>query len=262
MNASPSQYEASKRVGNRYKRILRALDSVIWPPRSLVTGEQVAGPGLIEPEYWGHLLFLYGAKCEQCGEPFEMDFGEGVICAGCLADPPEFARARAALAYNDVSRRIVLRLKHAGDRSGLKTLGRWMAKTMPELLGTADFIAPVPLHHTRLIRRGFNQSLLLAERLAKESRTPLARHWLKRKRATPSQAGKSATGRKRNVQGAFVVPDRFVGRLTGKRVLLVDDVFTTGATANACARALKKTGVEHVDVATLVRVVNSIDPTI
>lgn len=262
MRRSSSEYGVCRTMRKQTKRMLGAIDRLLWPPRSLITGEHLPGPGLIEPENWRALEFLSAPLCVRCGAPFEIDLGPDQSCAACIARPPVFDRARAALAYNDMSRNIVLRFKHGSDRSGLALMARWMVQAMPELVDSADLIIPTPLHYRRLLSRGFNQSLVLAAALSRNSGTPLAHHALKRVRATPSQAGLSAGGRKRNVRGAFVVSARGVKRVRGKRILLVDDVFTTGATAEACTRALRKAGAAHVDVATLARVVSPTDPTI
>lgn len=185
---------------------------------------------------------------------FEIAVEPGQVCGACIADPPAYDRARAALVYGDVSRELVLGLKYQGRRDGLVLLAGWMAAAGKPLLEEADLIVPVPLHYLRLVRRGFNQSGWLAAAVARSSGVKLSVDALKRVRATPIQGGLSATGRRRNVQGAFRVRGTAKGRLRGARVLLVDDVLTTGATAEACAMALKRAGARCVDVLTLARV--------
>lgn len=234
--------------------ILRGLGRLIWPQRSLVTGREIAGPGALEPEHWSKLQFLTAPLCACCGAPFEIAVDDAQRCGACLARSPAFDRARAALIYGDVSRDLVLALKHQGRRDGLALLAGWMASAGAELLSEADLIVPVPLHYLRLVRRGFNQSVWLAAALGRSSGVHLSVDALKRTRATPIQGGLSADGRRRNVQGAFKVRSGRQRLITGKRILLVDDVFTTGATTEACARALKKAGAACVDVLTLTRV--------
>jgi ComF family protein len=232
----------------------RALASVFWPQRSLITHRELAGPGALEPDLWARLQFLSEPVCARCGMPFEIAVDPDQVCGACIARPPAYNRARAALVYGDVSRELVLGLKYQGRRDGLVTLSNWMASAGAPLLAEADLIVPVPLHYFRLVRRGFNQSGWLAAALARRHGVRLSVDALKRTRATPIQGGLSADGRRRNVQGAFRVRGSRMGLVKGKRVLLVDDVMTTGATAEACALALKRAGAACVDVVTLARV--------
>lgn len=197
---------------------------------------------------------MTGSLCARCGAPFEIDVDAGQVCGACLADPPAYDRARAAIEYGDATRDFVLALKHQGRRDGLATFGGWMASAGAQLLSEADLLVPVPLHYRRLVVRGFNQSVWLAAAVSRQSGVPLGRDVLVRTRPTPSQAGLSADGRRRNVQGAFRVRPSRERRLKGRRVILLDDVLTTGATVEACARALKRSGAAEVDVLTLARV--------
>ena len=235
-------------------RMARGLSSIIWPQRSLITHRELAGPGSLEADLWAKLQFLSEPLCARCGVPFEIAVEPGQVCGACIADPPAYDRARAALIYGDVSRELVLGLKYQGRRDGLVLLAGWMAAAGRPLLDEAELIVPVPLHYFRLVRRGFNQSGWLAASLARASGVRLSVDALKRVRATPIQGGLSATGRRRNVQGAFRVRGMAKSLVKGKRVLLVDDVLTTGATAEACTLALKRAGARCVDVLTLARV--------
>jgi ComF family protein len=212
----------------------------------------VAGPGALEPHLWAKLSFVSPPVCERCGTPFEIAVDPGQLCATCIAHPPAYDRARAALIYGDVSRDLVLSLKYQGRRDGLGLLAGWMANAGADLLASADLIVPVPLHYFRLIRRGFNQSFWLAAALSRASGVPMSVDALKRVRATPIQGGLSAEGRRRNVRGAFRI--RRSRLVAGKKILLVDDVLTTGATAEACTRVLRRAGASCVDVITLARV--------
>jgi ComF family protein len=244
------------RRGRSSKRVRagRSLAGLIWPQRSLITHRELPGPGALEPELWSKLVFISGHQCLRCGLPFEIEVEPDQVCGACIARPPAYDRARAALIYGDVSRELVLGLKYQGRRDGLLTLSGWMAGAGADLLAEADLITPVPLHYFRLIRRGFNQSGWLAAALSRSSGVRLSVDALKRIRATPMQGNLSADARRRNVQGAFRVRRGRVNLVKGKRVLLVDDVLTTGATAEACARALKRAGAACVDVITLARV--------
>lgn len=243
-----------RRPSSRSDSAVARLSRLIWPPRSLVTNREVAGPGPLEPDAWSRLQFVTGPVCARCGMLFEIAVDDDQVCAACIADPPAYDRARSALIYGDVSREIILALKHQGRRDGLALMAGWMAQAAPDLLAEADLIVPVPLHYTRLIRRGFNQSVWLGSALRRLGAAPVAVDALVRIRATPIQGGLTAVGRQRNVAGAFRVRKGNAARLKGRRILLVDDVLTTGATAEACARALKKGGAACVDVLTLARV--------
>ena len=234
------------------------LDSVL-PPLCLGCGEIVETAGALCAGCWQGFSFIAAPQCARCGDPFAEDLGEGALCATCLARPPKFRRARAALAYDAHSRRLVLPFKH-GDRTDVaRACGGWMARAGTNLLAEADLIAPVPLHWRRLLARRYNQAQLLAcaavraASLAPEGR--LAPDLLRRRRWTGSQAGLRARERRRTVREAFDIHPRWAGEVAGKTVLLVDDVLTTGATAEACARVLQRGGVRHVDVLTLARVV-------
>ena len=250
------------------RRFLRRARDTLWPPRSIATGEVLVGPGQLEPEIWSRLTFILGPICNLCGQPLDpvleqhVDDMGAVQCGGCHASRPVFAKARSALIYDDVSRDLVLRLKHGGDQTGIHLMAGWMAQAAPDIVSAADLIVPVPLHYTRLQKRGFNQSLRLAAVLSRLTSTRLSAHGLKRIKATPSQAGRSADGRKRNVSGAFEVSHRDAGRIAESHILLIDDVFTTGATVEACARVLKRAGARETSVLTLARVAGLLDGTI
>ncbi|MEZ5946470.1 MAG: ComF family protein [Hyphomonas sp.] len=244
------------------KAFLRQAADFIWPPRSLVSRDRGAGKGPLSPAEFSRIRFLDGAVCDRCGMPLGVDTGAGGVCAACIARPPRWNRARAAFVYDPQSRRLVLDLKRSGRRDGLATFGSWMMRAGGALIVEADLIVPVPLHYVRLAGRGFNQSAWLARTVARLSGTPMRVDALKRTRRTPTQGGLSARARKRNVAGAFEVRKRSVPFVAGKRVLLVDDVLTTGATLSACVRALKQAGAHEVDVLVLARVVRETDVTI
>lgn len=187
--------------------------------------------------------------------PFEVDQGEAALCGACLRRRPRFDRARAVFRYDERSRRLILGFKHGDRLHGAPAFGQWMARAGAALLADASLIAPVPLHWTRLFRRRYNQAALLAQAIARECDVPVVLDLLVRQRRTPSQGLLSAAERHRNVQGAFALRASHAARLEGKRVLLVDDVLTTGATVGACARVLLQAGASAVDVLTLARVV-------
>lgn len=244
------------------KAFFRGVSDFIWPPRSLVSGARGTGRGPLSPAEFAQLRFISDPLCDRCGIPLDYRTGDETWCVACLARPPRWDRARAALVYDDISRRPVLDLKRSGRRDGLATFAGWMGQVGGPLLDTAEVIVPVPLHYTRLVMRGFNQSGWLAQAVAKASGTPVLVDALVRTRPTPSQAGLARRARRRNVTGAFRVRKGREGRIAGAHVLLVDDVLTTGATLSACTRALKRAGARQVDVLVLARVVRETDITI
>ena len=203
------------------------------------------------------MRFIERPFCERLGTPFEVDLGVALLSPAAIADPPVFRRARAVARYDETARRLVHRLKY-GDRVELaRALGAMMARAGAELLLDADVIVPVPLHRSRLWWRRFNQAMALAGALSRTSGVRCDPFLLARVKRTRSQVGLTRTQRGDNLQGAFRVPADAKPHLAGKRVLLVDDVVTTGATANACSRALLRAGAESVDVLSFARVVTA-----
>jgi len=237
-------------------RVWRALLDFVYPPLCIACRAPVAEPHNLCAACWNSVSFLDGPGCAHCGLPFEIDPGPGTLCAGCHAHPPAFDRARAVMRYDEASKGPILALKRADRLDIAPAFARWLARSGTELIAETGLIVPVPLHRTRLWQRRFNQSALLAaglSRITGIAADPLA---LTRVRATKSQgAMPSAKARRRNVRGAFRVADGRMAAVKGRTVLVVDDVYTTGATLNACARALKKAGAERVLALTLARVV-------
>lgn len=199
--------------------------------------------------------FIERPYCERLGTPFTSDIGGAVLSPAAIADPPAYDRARAAARYGDVARDLVHLLKY-GDRLDLaRPLGRWMARAGAELLADADALVPVPLHWSRLWQRRFNQSAALAQAISSISGVPVADHILARDQATPPQVGLTKSERASNVQGAFSVPKSARIDVKGRKLVVIDDVLTSGATANACARVLRRAGASRIDVLVLARVV-------
>jgi ComF family protein len=216
--------------------------------------EPVDGAGLC-PACWSKLSFIAPPYCERLGIPFPFDSGAGLLSMEAIADPPAYNRARAAVRYDDVARKLVHALKY-GDRLDLApTMGRWMARAGCELLADADALVPVPLHWRRQWARRFNQSALLAHIIARTSGRVVAHGALKRVKATPQQVGLDKSERAHNVQGAFRVPAAGRAEVAGRKLLLIDDVLTSGATVDACTRALLRAGAASVEVLVFARVV-------
>jgi ComF family protein len=233
-----------------------AVLDFVFPPLCIGCRATVAEPAGLCAECWQKIAFLDGPCCVCCGLPFELDPGPGTRCAACHADPPAFDSARAVMRYDEASRGPILALKHADRLDLVPGFVRWLDRVGRALLDDSDFIVAVPLHPTRLWGRRYNQSAELARGLARLAGKPTAPLALTRIRATPSQGEMpSAKARRRNMRGAFQVPPERGATVKGRSVLLIDDVLTTGATVDACARALKRAGAQKVHVLALARVV-------
>ena len=206
------------------------------------------------PDCWSGLRLLAPPWCRCCGFPLPYASVDAPLCAGCAAVLPVFDRARAALRYDGNSSRLILGFKRGGRLDGVTLFARWMVQAGQELLTDTDLILPVPLHRWRLLRRGFNQSAVLAQRIAALTQLPWAPGVLQRHRATASQQGLSAAAREQNITSRVFRVAR-LEQVAGARILLVDDVQTTGATLAACAAVLRRSGAERIDALTLARVV-------
>jgi ComF family protein len=243
--------QLSATLSAQLRRLGRAVVDGILPPRCLACGTTVDEPDALCGPCWAAMTFFAPPWCAVCGLPFPHPMGDEAICADCARDRPSWDRARAVLRYDKHSRRLVLALKHA-DRTHLAgALGGWMRRAGAEVLDGADLVLPVPLHWTRLFARRYNQAGLLAHAIRAAGGPPVAPEWLVRRRRTPSQGRLGAAARARNVRGAFALrPGRSI---RGKRIVLIDDVLTTGATVEECARVLRRGGAEFVGVLTLAR---------
>lgn len=204
---------------------------------------------------WAKLSFIEPPYCARLGIPFVYDPGPGLLSMEAIANPPSYDRARAAVRYDDVARALVHRFKYSDHLELAPMLGQWMARAGRELTREADALVPVPLHWRRLWARRFNQSAALALAVSRSTGVPVLGETLRRVRATPQQVGLDKSGRAQNVQGAFRVPPERKPDVAGRRLILIDDVLTSGATVEACARALLRAGAAHVDVLVFARVV-------
>jgi ComF family protein len=258
--AAPGLAARARHAGAMARRAGVRLLDLLLPPQCLACRALVDQPGLLCGRCYSEVRWITPPICRQCGVPLQAAAGIAgsaqidLACGRCLAEPPRFARARAAFVYDGAARQLVGDLKYRDRLEGARSYGTWLARLGEGFLEEADFIVPVPLHYLRLVRRRYNQAGLLAAALARASGRPLAVDALKRSRPTPTQTGLSAADRARNVRGAFAVRPRWRDRLKGKRLVLADDVLTTGATANACTRALLSAGAAEVSVLTLARV--------
>ncbi|MEJ2624519.1 MAG: ComF family protein [Pseudolabrys sp.] len=244
-----------KRFAAPVRTVLRlALDAAL-PPLCPSCREPVgAGQGLCAG-CWSKLSFIEPPFCARLGIPFTYDPGPAFLSMEAIASPPAYDRARAAVRYDDIARALVHGFKY-GDRLDLAPMmGRWMARAGHELIDGADGLVPVPLHWRRLWARRFNQSAALSGTIAGLSGVPVLHGALSRTRATAQQVGLSKDQRAHNVQGAFKVLPARKADVKGRRLILVDDVLTSGATVDTCAKALLRAGAAHVDVLVFARVV-------
>ncbi|MCA6125611.1 ComF family protein [Bradyrhizobium sp. WSM 1704] len=243
-------------VGSAWMRTARAALDIALPTLCVACREPVHGEGVCA-ECWAKLSFIAPPYCPRLGIPFVYDPGPELLSMEAIANPPAYQRARAAVRYNDVARTLVHALKYQ-DRTDLApTMGRWMARAGKELLGEADLLVPVPLHWRRGWSRRYNQSGALAKVISGQSGVKMATEALRRVRATEQQIGLSRKDRASNVQGAFAVTDERKAEIQGRRVILVDDVLTSGATVDACARALLRAKAAQVEVLVFARVVDT-----
>lgn len=229
---------------------LRRLVDWVVPPRCLGCTMPLIEPASLCAACWAKLDFIEAPCCDRLGAPFPYDQGEGMLSPAALADPPEWDRARAAVAYDDVSRAIVQDLKYRDRHEAALFMARLMVRAGASLVGEADAVVPVPLHRWRLWRRRFNQSALLARHISGASGLDFRPDLLERIKPTRPQVGLNHAARRDNVRKAFAVPAQTAPDIYGKSIVLVDDVMTTGATAEACARVLRKAGARRIAVLT------------
>jgi ComF family protein len=235
-----------RRAGSR---LFRSVLDFALPPRCGGCGAIVEQVDSFCSDCWRKLEFLQGG-CVRCGLPLQTT--EAETCGACLAHPPRLDRIRAAVGYDDISRSIALRLKYGRKTALARTMSRYMRPLIGDLPPEAVLV-PVPLHRRRLWSRGFNQSALVARELSRRVGVPVAVDALRRVRSTPPLKGMGMKQRRRTVAGAFRANP--AAQIRGRTVVLIDDVLTTGSTANACARVLKRAGAKRVDLISWARVV-------
>jgi len=237
---------------------LRPILDFALPPRCPGCGAVTREPHRFCLVCWSALAFLGEPCCARCALPFDFGEGEAVICALCMAQPPAFDRLRAAVAYGEISRGVALKLKYGGRPGIAETIARFMQRH----LDPADepILAPVPLHRWRIWRRGYNQAALIADALARRAGLEARLDLVERVKATPVLRGMSPRERKEAVRGAFRINPKRKAAIKGRAIVLVDDVYTSGATANACARILRRAGAARIDVLCWARVVREDRP--
>jgi ComF family protein len=239
---------------------LRPLLDFALPPRCPGCGAITAEPHRFCLACWSQLVFLGEPCCAVCALPFEHAGEAGAVCAGCLAHPPAFARMRAAVAYGEIPRKVALKLKYGGRPGVAETMARFIERhILPLAAGDGEaegpIVAPVPLHRWRIWKRGYNQAALIAAALARRAGLEPRLDLLERIKATPPLKAMNPKQRRDAVRGAFRIAAKHKERVRGRNVILVDDVYTSGATVEACARVLKRAGAARVEVLCWARVV-------
>lgn len=233
---------------------MASLQQFIRPVLDFVLPERCPACGIITPaggtfcgDCWQRMHFLAPPWCSSCALPFAFEHSDETRCINCLANPPAHNGIRAVVAYDDVSRQIVLKLKYGGKIGMAKMIAAQLLRHLPDDRH-GIIVTPVPLHWTRLWSRSFNQSVLIGKELARLAQVPFVPDMLLRTKRTPSMRGLSAKERGRIVGRAFAVNPRWQARIDNSRIILVDDVLTTGATSDGCIKILKKAGADWVQL--------------
>lgn len=256
-----SQFGNTGAVRSRFAAGLAYLSDLVLPPVCIACHRPLDQHNALCPRCWSGLRFIRAPLCERLGLPLPYDAGAQPVSSMALKHPPLYDRARAALVFDGIIRELIHAFKYADRHEAVPLFTRWMSAAGHALIAEADLIAPVPLHPWRLVRRRFNQSAVLAGRVARAHRKPVMLG-LRRVRYTRQQIGLAWDERRANVAGAFRLPPKHARAIAGKRVLLIDDVITTGATVEACAGALMEAGAAAVDVLAVARVADPERPTV
>jgi ComF family protein len=229
---------------------LRQAADFLFPPGCPGCGRRMTQHGALCTTCWQDTRFIERPYCEVLGTPFTHDLGAGFLSAQAIADPPVFSRLRAVCTFEGTGRSLVHALKYRDHTELAPMMAGWMARAGKELIESAEAIVPVPLHRWRLFSRRFNQAADLARALSEATGRPMLADALRRRRRTAQQVGLDRAAREVNMKGAFEVTPEGKSDVFGRRILLIDDVYTTGATVSAATRALKRAGATDVDVLT------------
>lgn len=232
----------------------RLLD-ILYPPLCIACRGNVHENGNICAKCWGDISFISDPQCNICGFPFDFEISKGTICPGCMQNEPSFSKSRSVFLYDEASRGMITSFKYNDIIENRAAYARWMARVGADMLNEADLIIPVPLHFSKLVLRKYNQAALLAHELAKIVHKQVLVSAITRKKYTKPQAGFSRKARFKNISGAFKVNPKYISILKDKKILLIDDVMTTGATAEECTKTLLKEKVARVEVLTLAKTI-------
>ncbi|MBL0374688.1 ComF family protein [Rhizobium sp. KVB221] len=233
--------------------MLRRAGDFLFPPACAGCGRMLASHGAVCQRCWQSIAFIERPYCQVLGIPFSHDLGEGFLSAEAIANPPEFDRLRSVCAFDAAARSLVHALKYRDRTELAPMMAGWMARAGKELLADCDVLIPVPLHTRRLLSRRFNQAAELAFAVSRQTGKPMLATAVRRTRNTAHQVGLGRAGREDNVRGAFTVTVNGKQEVMGKRIVLIDDVYTTGATVSAIARALRRAGAADIAVLTFAR---------
>jgi ComF family protein len=236
---------------HKFQSFARAAVDFLVPPRCLACQTRVEFNDTLCGRCWRDVRFIHAPLCDRIGIPLPFDTGGVTISAAALADPPDYDRARAVAHFSGRMQEMIHHLKYGDRQDGRVLFGRWLTAAGSPLFEGADILMPVPLSRRRLLWRRFNQSALLATEVARHTGIAMEPQMLIRRRQTRAQVGLTEAQRRLNVQGAFVVAKTAISKIQGRSVILIDDVITTGATVNACARALRRAGAARIDVLAL-----------
>ena len=229
----------------------RSVLDLFLPPVCLGCDQRLTEHDALCPACWRKIDFIRAPLCDRLGIPLAYDTGGVMLSAAAFADPPDYNRARAVARFDGLMRDLIHALKFSDTHDARRLFGRWLANAGEDLLRDADILVPVPLAWSRLLSRRYNQAQILAQSTGEICGLPVVAQALIRRRRTGAQVGLTRLARRRNVSGAFVVPPAALSAIAGKAVVLIDDVITTGATASAAARALRRAGARSVDVLVL-----------
>lgn len=238
-------------------QIFRQVIDFILPARCAVTGDVVDTQGALSPSAWGQLNFITAPMCQSCGLPFDYAAAEtpanSMVCVSCSAHPPPYSAARSVLVYDDASRDLILRFKHADQLHLVVNFVHWMKQAAGDMLAQADYLVPVPLHTRRLMERRYNQAAVISNRLSAVTGIPSRPDLLIRRKATHSQGLLGYKDRHQNVKNVFAVPQAALDMVEGASIVLIDDVLTSGATVKECSKTLLKAGAADVKVLTVAK---------
>ena len=249
-------------LGNGLNSFRRTIVDFVLPPQCPVCKSIIHEQGSLCGGCWNGLEIVAAPVCDRLGIPFALPAPPGTVSLDAMTNPPVYDRARCAVLFNAQARQLVHGLKYRDRQDYALPMARMMVGAGRELLDEADFVVPVPLHWRRLWSRRFNQSLQLAEQISRIGHKTLLYDGLTRTRATPQQVGLTSRQRQRNVAGAFTVSTRHAATIRGCRIVLIDDVLTTGATVNAASRTLLKVGASQVDILVFAQVAEIIQAAI
>lgn len=235
--------------------ILDKLQDVIFPTKCPICFSIINPEGQFCFECWGNIYFISDPSCQRCDYPFEFDIGADSLCASCIEQEHYFNRAISVMKYGDASKRIIHKLKYADKIHIAKNIASLMYSKLNKEGIAADFIVPVPMHRKKIRKRLYNQSALIANHLSRISNIPILANALKKIKHHSPQTGLRRELRKSNIKNTFSINREYVSDIHNKALLLVDDVYTTGATVDECSRILKQSYCSEVNVITLTRVI-------